>query len=193
MIVGQSGGNQRLSDMNEENNTDRKWSPDPATMFTADLAYCQRRRRGFISAPNWFISNRRQRNWPSLGAVLAACVLATCVASAGTQEVDLHHDVQDFLESSQEAPADPHHDVQDSLDSTRESKQLVVRPSQPGSGQLGGPPRRLHLPGNGNDNLKSKLQNGPLTLHNGRLRPVATIERVDKDKTTPKLGFFVWR
>ena len=33
----------------------------------------------------------------------------------------------------------------------------------------------------GNDNLNSRLQHGPLTLHNGRLRPVATIERVDKN------------
>ena len=58
----------------------------------------------------------------------------------------------------------------------RESRQLVVRHSE-----NNGPPRRLHLPGNGNENINSKLQNGPLTLHNGRLKPVATIEMVDKN------------
>ena len=157
--------------MNDENNTLRKWSAGshPTTMFLADLAYCQRQQGGgFFSARNWFTPDRRlRRRWPGLGAVLTVCVIASCVTVA----------------RGQEAPADPHHDVQDAktdLDDTLESpdraaKQLVV-----GAGQFG-PPRRLHLPGNGNDNLKSKLQNGPLTLHNGRLRPVATIERVDKD------------
>ena len=167
VIIGQIGGNHRLSDMKEENNTHRKWSADsrPTTMFPADLAYCQRQHRGFFSALNWLTPDRRhRRRWPGLGSVLAACVLASCVGVA----------------LGQEAPADsadPHLDVRDTLEAPdRAAKQLVVGP-----GQFGGPPRRLHLPGNGNDNIKSKLQNGPLTLHNGRLRPVATIERVDKD------------
>ena len=69
-----------------------------------------------------------------------------------------------------------------SQENSRDAKQLVVRPSSPGQyGDGLPPPRRLLLPGNGNENIKNKLQNGPLTLHNGRLKPVATIERVDKD------------
>ena len=124
-------------------------------MLPADLAYCQRLHRGFLSP-----ADRRHRGrWLGLGAVL---VLASCVAVA----------------RGQEAPAAGHPDFRytETQDMDRAAKQLVVGP-----GQFGGPTRRLHLPGNGNDNLKSKLQNGPLTLHNGRLRPVATIERVDKD------------
>ena len=59
--------------------------------------------------------------------------------------------------------------------SERDSKQLLVRasPSSPG------PPRRLLLPGRGNDQI-SRLNQGPLTLHNGRLRPVASIDRADR-------------
>ena len=56
--------------------------------------------------------------------------------------------------------------------SERDSKQLLVRPS-PSS-----PARRLQLPGRGNDQI-SRLNQGPLTLHNGRLRPVASIDRMD--------------
>ena len=58
--------------------------------------------------------------------------------------------------------------------SERDSKQLLVRPSPSSSS----PVRRLQLPGRGNDQI-SRLNQGPLTLHNGRLRPVASIDRMD--------------
>ena len=56
----------------------------------------------------------------------------------------------------------------------RDSKQLLVRPSPSSPG----PSRRLQLPGRGNDQI-SRLNQGPLTLHKGRLRPVASIDRMD--------------
>ena len=58
--------------------------------------------------------------------------------------------------------------------SERDSKQLLVRPSPSSPG----PSRRLQLPGRGNDQI-SRLNQGPLTLHKGRLRPVASIDRMD--------------
>ena len=58
----------------------------------------------------------------------------------------------------------------------RESKQLLVRPSSQT------PPRRLLLPGRGNDEI-SRLKQGPLTLHNGRLRPLASLGSIDRADT----------
>ena len=58
----------------------------------------------------------------------------------------------------------------------REERQLVLRPS-PGEAARS-PTRRLQLPGRGNEEI-SRLHKGPLTLHKGRLRPVASIDRMD--------------
>ena len=64
--------------------------------------------------------------------------------------------------------------LSEEADSERKAKQLLVRPSP----SAPGPSRRLQLPGRGNDQI-SRLNQGPLTLHKGRLRPVASIDRMD--------------
>jgi len=66
----------------------------------------------------------------------------------------------------------------------RDSKQLIGRPSPstylgPGAGQnFGGPRRGPNIRGRGKAQL-TRLENGPLTLQNGKLRPVSSIDRLD--------------
>ena len=174
-VATRQGEREEIIDMNEENNRSRKWSTelelDPEagadnnnnleTMFyPADLAYCQRRRE-FYCCQNLSRNLATRKRSSSLSSMchISLCVILLCSLLTTCSAQD-----------------------QEDAELSRDAKQLVVRPSSPG--QFGGqhPPRRLMLPGNGNENINSKLQNGPLTLHNGRLRPVATIERIDKNR-----------
>jgi len=66
----------------------------------------------------------------------------------------------------------------------RDAKQLIGRPSSnnylgpPAGTHFGGPRRPPILRGRGNAQL-SRLENGPLTLQNGKLRPISSIDRID--------------
>lgn len=70
----------------------------------------------------------------------------------------------------------------------RDAKQLIGRPSSstylgpPAGPNFGGSRRTPILRGRGKAQL-SRLENGPLTLQNGKLRPISAIDRIDRIDT----------